>query len=425
MSALFGMSSILAGVSVIPGPLSLPAKYRQFTEAQNRAENSIQILEFAYPLCLHLSENLASQWVLLPWLLKWVLGEVSLEVFYVGHCPQYERKKFRNGQSVFSQRWHKICVTLKFRNCSPCSLQLAWRRSHPFPPRIALHQPLKSSQPHSSTQPTSPIPSILVRPYICVSKSDPISPPSLNHSLNLFSNDCSESGTVWGLSGISQSFYTPHESLNHSLFSQITMMAEGDNWDDWLLQTLKQPTNQPTSQPRPQSPFFLLSFQPTSTFPPTAWHAYCVPSILPSGPYPPAIHTPLLPSLYLSPAVFSSGFSNPCRYVPRIISRTGLGHPRMMCFHHCGCSWSIEDGHLFVSGWRVSQSNHCWSQRPLSPVLHIILVLALHLFHYISISLTFISFLSRFPPLTFPPLRVMESQPHTRLCFYYVLNHTS
>ncbi len=74
------------------------------------------------------------------------------------------------------------------------------------------------------------------------------------------------------------------------------------------------------------------------------------PSILPSDPYPPVVRTPLLPSLYLSPAVFSSGFSNPCRYVPRIISRTGLGHPRMMSLYHCGCSWSIEDGHLFVSG---------------------------------------------------------------------------
>jgi hypothetical protein len=49
----------------------------------------------------------------------------------------------------------------------------------------------------------------------------------------------------------------------------------------------------------------------------------------------------------ISPAVLGSGFSNPCRIVPRIISRTGLGHPRMMSFHHCGCSWSIEDGHPF------------------------------------------------------------------------------
>ena len=87
----------------------------------------------------------------------------------------------------------------------------------------------------------------------------------------------------------------------------------------------------------------------------------------------PTLRPPLLPPLYLSPAVFSSGFSNPCRYVPRIISRTGLGHPRMMSFHHCGCSWSIEDGHLFV-------------RRLTVPVLHIILVLVLHVFVFYHVS---------------------------------------
>jgi hypothetical protein len=79
-----------------------------------------------------------------------------------------------------------------------------------------------------------------------LSESDPIYLPSLNHSLKLFSNGCSESGTVWGLSGnlsifprsraplspnptqsllhlsvIPQSSYTPHESLNHPLFNSI------------------------------------------------------------------------------------------------------------------------------------------------------------------------------------------------------------
>ncbi len=206
--------------------------------------------------------------------------------------------------------------------------------------------------------------------------------------------------------GISQSFYTPW------------LKGTTGTLDDWLYklsinQSTNQPTSQPTNQPRPQSPFFLLSFQPDLHF-----SSHCTTCVLhPSSPHytlyinsvelishhvpssdishskpptsspnqplkspnlftfirylqtilcikkdislsvssPVSLHhlmfvisplgTPLLVSLYLSPSVFSSGDSNPCRYVPRTRSRTEND-----VFHHRGCSWSIEVGYLFVSG---------------------------------------------------------------------------
>ena len=125
---------------------------------------------------------------------------------------------------------------------------------------------------------------------------------------------------------------------------------------------------------------------------------YCVP-LLSSHLSFHTILTLLLLSLYLSPAVFSSGFSNPCRYVPRIISRTGLGHPRMMSFHHCGCSWSIADGHLSPADDQSPSLLTVGHRDPLSPLLppffcvFISTLLALHILRLLDI-----------PPLTSPRL---------------------